>query len=138
MIDAAPGPSLNGWRRFARFNAVGAAGIGVQLGALWILTAVAHVHYVPATGVAVALAVVHNFAWHRHWTWADRPCDGIGAAFLRFAAANGLVSLLGSLILTTAFAALAAVPPVAANVAAIAVAGLLNYRVGDTVVFRRR
>jgi putative flippase GtrA len=46
--------------------------------------------------------------------------------------------MLGSVVLTTAFVSLADVPPVGANAAAIAVAGLLNFRVGDTAVFRDR
>jgi putative flippase GtrA len=130
---------MNASRRFVRFSAVGAAGIGVQLGALWLLTAIVHVHYVPATCAAVALAILHNFAWHRRWTWADRPCDGhVTETFLQFAAANGIISMLSSVVLTTAFVSLADVPPVGANAAAIAVAGLLNFRVGDMAVFRDR
>ena len=84
---------MNQRRRFIRFNAVGAAGIGVQLSMLWLLTGVAHVHYLPATFAAVTLAVVHNF-------WAPavdvgrsagrRPSDCVVA---RFAAANGAVSM---------------------------------------------
>jgi len=64
---------MNQRRRFVRFNAVGAAGIGVQLSVLWLLTGVAHLHYLPATFAAVTLAVMHNFMWHRRWTWGDRP-----------------------------------------------------------------
>ena len=63
---------MNPGLRFVRFNAVGAAGIGVQLAALWLLTGVMHVHYLTATSLAVGTAIVHNFLWHRRWTWAER------------------------------------------------------------------
>lgn len=41
---------MNPWIRIARFNAVGALGIGVQLAAMWLLAGVAHVHYLFAMG----------------------------------------------------------------------------------------
>ena len=131
---------MNPWRRFVRFNAVGAAGIGVQLLTVWTLTGVAHVHYLPATSAAVGVAVLHNFAWHRRWTWVDRgAAAGAGAValFLRFAAANGAVSLAGNLVVMAALVPLAHMTPVAANAVAIAATGVLNFWVGDVVVFRR-
>ena len=124
--------------RFARFNAVGAAGVAVQLAALWLLTDVAHVHYLFATPAAVGLAVLHNFMWHWKWTWHDRArAGGRIAAFARFAAANGAVSLTGNLAVMATLVSGAHVQPVIANGVAIAVCGLLNFWLGDAVVFRR-
>ena len=80
---------MNPWTRFVRFNTVGAIGIGVQLGALWVLSNLAHWHYLVATVAALALSVVHNFVWHWRWTWSDRTsAGGSGSAFIRFAGAN--------------------------------------------------
>ena len=45
--------------RFARFNAVGALGIGAQLTGLWVLVDFWGVAYPLATALSVALAVVH-------------------------------------------------------------------------------
>ena len=128
---------MNQRRRFVRFNAVGAAGIGVQLWVLWLLTGVAHMHYLPATFAAVTLAVVHNFLWHRRWTWGDRPA-GVRpiALFTRFAAANGAVSLAGNLAAMPLLVSVAGLTPVVANGVAIALTGVLNFWVGDVVVFR--
>jgi dolichol-phosphate mannosyltransferase len=125
-------------RRFWRFNLVGAAGIAVQLASLAALTA-AGLHYLPATIIAVAAALAHNFEGHRHWTWADRP----GAAgrwpigFLRFAGANGMVSWIGNPLLTALLIEWLALPVVAANAAAIAALSLINFRLGDRCVFAR-
>jgi putative flippase GtrA len=128
---------MNQRRRFVRFNAVGAAGIGVQLSALWLLTGVVRVHYFPATVGAVTLAVVHNFVWHRRWTWGDRPVDVHPIAlFTRFAAANGAVSLAGNLAAMPVLVSVAGLTPVVANGVAIALTGLLNFWIGDAVVFR--
>ena len=123
--------------RFVRFNFVGAVGIGVQLAALWLLTDVVHVHYIPATCAAVALAVVHNFVWHHRWTWGERQVSSHPMIlFVRFAAANGAVSLAGNLAAMAALVSVVGLPPVMANVAAIAFTGVLNFWVGDSVVFR--
>jgi putative flippase GtrA len=124
--------------RFVRFTAIGAAGIGIQLMTLWLLTTVLHLHYLAATAVAVGVAIVHNFLWHRRWTWADRAVsEGAVAQFLRFAAANGAVSFAGNFMVMMALVPGAHVPPVVANGAAIGACGLLNFWLGDCVVFRR-
>ncbi len=59
--------------RWIKFNAVGGIGIGVQLAALAILRSWLRLDYLPATGLAVEIAVIHNFLWHERFTWADRP-----------------------------------------------------------------
>jgi putative flippase GtrA len=64
--------SSRGQRRLTRFMTVGALGFAVQIAAFVILTAVAGWPWLPATIVAVELAVVHNFLWHDRWTWRDR------------------------------------------------------------------
>jgi len=121
--------------RFFRFNAVGALGVAVQLLSLWLLTGVAAVHYLVATCVAVSLAVVHNFIWHRLWTWKDRDVDAIRAC-ARFVLTNGLLSLVSNLGVTAALVSGAHAHPVVANVFAITTSGLLNFWLGDVVVFR--
>ena len=53
--------------RFTVFLVVGWFGFALQLSVLAFLTSVAHWPWLPATIVAVELAVVHNFLWHeRH------------------------------------------------------------------------
>ena len=127
---------MNPWLRFAQFNAVSAAGVGVQLSALWLLTDVAHLHYLVATPAAVGLAVVHNFVWHRVWTWRDRAKPGdLRTAFVRFVAANGTLSLAGNLGVMATLVSGADVNPVLANGVAIGVCGLLNFWLGNMLVF---
>jgi putative flippase GtrA len=122
-------------RRFLRFNAVGALGVGVQLSSLWLFTSVAAVHYAVATAVAVMLAVMHNFVWHRLWTWRDRDVHLVRAC-TRFVFTNGLLSIVSNLGVTTALVAGVHAHPVAANAVAIVTSGLLNFWLGDVVVFR--
>jgi len=128
---------VNAGIRFMRFNAAGALGIGVQLAVLWILVQMLSMNYVPATAIAVATAVTHNFVWHWQWTWADRrlPIPRVAAAFVRFAATNGAVSLGGNLILIWMLVTGAGLQPIAANLIAIAACGLVNFWLADALVF---
>jgi putative flippase GtrA len=123
--------------RFARFQVVGLAGIGVQLGVIALLTSAARWHYLAATGAGVALAVLHNFGWHLAWTWRDRPAARRAwpRTLVRFALANGAVSLVGNLLAMTLLVGLVGLPAVPASVAAIAACGLVNYWISDRRVF---
>jgi putative flippase GtrA len=123
------------WGRLVVFNAVDGLGVAVQLASLWLLTRVAPVHYLIATLAAVAVAVVHNFIWHRRWMWRDR---GLVSTFARFAVANGLVSLTGNPGVMATLVSGAHANPIAASGAAIVVCGFLNFWLGDAVVFAER
>jgi putative flippase GtrA len=110
----------------------------VQLTALWVLVDLWGAGYVPATAVAVACAVGHNFLWHQRWTWRDRRARGaaIAITFLRFAGTNGVVSIAGNLTVMVVLAGGANVDPVAANAIAIASTGLINFAASHLFVFR--
>ena len=125
---------MSTWTRFVRFNAVSALGIGVQLAVLWLLTR-AGVNYMAATVLAVAAAVIHNFVWHRQWTWADRE-TGVFTTFFSFVAANGAVSLATNLLVMAALVSGVGLSPLLASLVAIGSAGLVNFWLGDHVVFR--
>jgi putative flippase GtrA len=123
------------WARFAVFTLVGVAGVSVQLGCLTVLTGAVRLHYLPATALAVAVSAAHNFVWHWWWTWRDRRA-AMMPTFVRFLIANGAVSLAGNLGVMATLVSGAGMHPVAANAIAIAVCGLLNFWIGDAVVFR--
>ena len=125
--------------RFLRFNGVGVIGFALQLGVLSLLLFLG-VHYLVATAVAVEAAVLHNFFWHERWTWRDRPIAGRGrlGRLVRFHALNGLVSLVGNIVLMRVFVGTFGVPPIPANIAAVVACSLVNYFGSDRIVFRTR
>jgi putative flippase GtrA len=125
-------------QRFLKFNGVGALGIGVQLAVVSALVGWWRVGAAVATAAGVSAAVVQNFIWHFLWTWGDRRGSGVSAfaAFARFAAANGAVSLVGNTTIVWALVSWTPMGGVIANIVAIAVCGLVNYSVTDRVVFR--
>jgi putative flippase GtrA len=126
--------------RFLRFNTVGALGVAVQVATLWFVAGGLGVHYLVATAIAIEVSVLHNFFWHLRWTWPDAAA-GRATVFFRcvaFHAGNGLVSMLGSLALMPLFVGQLGLHYVAANLLAIASTGLINFALGDRLIFRLR
>ena len=119
--------------RFLVFNIVGLGGVAVQLLSLQALVAMG-IHYLPATAAAVVISVLHNFIWHRLWTWRDRG-GSTRSALIRFALGNGAVSLAGNLGVMATLVAGAGMSPLAANLVAIVFCGVLNFWLGDRIVF---
>lgn len=52
-----------------KFLLVGAMGVVVNCTTLWVLVRYARWHYLLAGATAIQLAILHNFAWHDHWTF---------------------------------------------------------------------
>lgn len=125
--------------RWAAFNAVGAAGLVVQVGALALLVHALRMHYLPATAIAVEAAVLHNFYWHQAWTWRDRPPGSwrvTAARFGRFQLLNGGISVGGNLVTMALLTGTLGMDPVVANAVAIAICSLINFAASESLVFK--
>jgi len=125
-------------RRWLKFNAVGGIGIGVQLAALAVFRSLLHLDYLLATVLAVETAVLHNFLWHERFTWADRPARHFTHSLVRlvrFNASNGLISILGNLLLMRLLVGTLGMQYVVANLIAIAACSLVNFVLSDCFVF---
>jgi putative flippase GtrA len=110
----------------------------VQLAVLSALTRWLNVPIAVATAAAVEAAILHNFFWHQRWTWRDRPVASLRETLTRlwrFHAVNGVVSLIGNIVVTTALVQ-AGLHPVLANVVAILACSIVNYTAGNAYVFR--
>jgi len=127
--------------RWGVFNGVGILGFVLQLAVLSALKRGFSIHYLVATAVAVEAAVLHNFVWHEHVTWADVIVpfrQGVLRRLLRFHAANGLISMLGNLAFTWALVDMMRFPYLLANVLSVGVCSLLNFFASDRFVFRNQ
>jgi putative flippase GtrA len=119
------------------FAGVGAIGYLVQTAALGLLVSGGRWPVVPATLAATEAAILHNFFWHQHWTWRDRPVGRLAAAgrLLRFNVANGGISLAGGALLMAWLVTGLGVHYLTANLVAVVACSLANYLVGDRWVF---
>jgi putative flippase GtrA len=131
-----PAPRSSSLARFGRFNLVGVAGFVLQLALLHALTRLTSWPLPVCVAVAVLVTVSHNFVWHVHYTWRGTT-DRWLARWVAFNLSNGAVSLVTNVIVTTAVAALG-VPVLAANVAAVGAASIVNFALSDRLVFARR
>ena len=121
-----------------RFYAVGGVGVVVQLACLALLKTGLGMSYLPATAIAVELAVLHNFFWHERWTWVDRmrATTGQASRLFRFHLTNGALSILANLVLMAALVGRLHLPYLFANALAIALCSILNFLAADRFVFR--
>jgi putative flippase GtrA len=141
--------AVTGLSRVTRFITVGALGFGVQIAAFVILTSVGHWPWLPATIVAVELAVVHNFLWHDRWTWRDRSVARQAPSlaghrragsrvtrFIRFNMTTGLTSIAGNAALMAVYVGVMGLPGAAGNVLAVGTMSVVNFMVSDRWVFQ--
>jgi putative flippase GtrA len=81
-------------RRFARFAAVGASGVVVNLAALWLTADVLRMREIVASAVAIEVSIVWNFVLNNAITYRDRNAYArvdVGGRLWRY----NLVSLVG-------------------------------------------
>jgi putative flippase GtrA len=136
-IRRVPGAG-NVLQRWFAFNLIGVLGIGVQLLTLAALYKGIGLHYLLATGLAVETAILHNYCWHMHWTWADRPRRGREnlLRLLRFNLSTGLLSIAGNLALMDLFARQLQFHWMTANLAAIGACSVLNFLLSHCFIFQ--
>jgi putative flippase GtrA len=121
--------------RWAKFSAVGATGIVVQIVMLAFFLRIVGLHYLAATALAVEFSVLHNFIWHRRWTWADRRESSPLATLVRFNLTSGAMSLAGNLTLMFILVGKVGLSLFTANLATIAICSLINFVLSDRFVF---
>ena len=126
--------------RWLKFNFVGGLGIGVQLAALWLFVSVLRINYLIATAAAVEIAVLHNFVWHEQFTWKDRsggPIRLMLLRMLRFHIGNGLISIVGNLLLMKLLVGGFGWNYIVANIVTIGICSVANFLAAELFVFRK-
>jgi dolichol-phosphate mannosyltransferase len=116
-----------------RFGLVGASGVAVNSSLLYVFHGMANWPLIPASALAVEVAIVNNFLWNDHWTFSTR--DKRPYRFLRF----NLVSLGGLAVNTLVLATVVAVTGIhylVANLVAIGAATVWNFAVNSRWTWR--
>lgn len=129
-----------GWGRWGVFNLVGVLGFVVQLGALFLLKRFVGLGYLTATALAVEIAVLHNFVWHEHVTWADVTSPlrhGVLQRLVCFHVANGIISIAGNVAITCLLVESLRTSYLLANAASVLICAVLNFVAADRFVFCR-
>ncbi len=130
-----PTPEPRTLVRWVRFNLVGQLGFILQLVTIHLLHDRLGLHYLAATGLAVEAAILHNFLWHRAWTWRGRELDRPLLRLVHFHLGSGGVSLVGNLAGMALLVGRFGMSVVPANLCTIAACALVNFWVSDRLIF---
>jgi putative flippase GtrA len=120
-------------KRWLKFNAVGFGGILLQLAALALLTGALRMNYALATALAVEAAIIHNYFWHQHYTWADR--SKTRASFLKCNLTTGTFSIAGNVAMMGLLVGKLHFHYLLGNGLSIAACSIANFLVSDRFVF---
>ena len=78
---------------------------------------------------------MHNFIWHRRWTWRDRRQARPLVMLARYNLTSGALSLIGNLLLMFVFVGGLKMNALVANLITIAICSLINFTLADRYVF---
>ncbi|MFC6644731.1 GtrA family protein [Granulicella cerasi] len=120
--------------RWLRFNGVGIMGAALQLSSVALLHRFAPRHYMLESLLALEITLLHNFLWHRRWTWQNTNASW-PQSLLRFHLTNGLVSCVGNLVLMPILVSIMRCPPVIAAAMTIIACSLINFAASERWVF---
>lgn len=110
--------------------------MALQLAALDLLNRWTGGRYLLASALALEVTLLHNFAWHLHYTWRDRRDRSTRfTQLVRFHLSNGLVSFVGNLVLMRILIQEAHLPLLVSNSIAILCCSIANFCLGDNWAF---
>ena len=125
--------------RIIKFGIVGASGVGVNVGCLYLFTEYAGMPYFIASIIAIELSILSNFTVNLLWTWRDRSEEGsIWVKMIRYHIGAGATAFLGNYIVLIALTELAGIHYIISNLVGIAVGTFSNYLISDLWTFRKQ
>jgi len=117
--------------RFVKFCLVGASGVIVNMGLLWLLTEFAGLFYLFSSAISIETSIISNFTLNDFFTFPDRRTRGL-RDFLKRLVKFNLVSLAGlglNMAVLWLLTSVLGVYYLLSNLCGIAVAILWNYLV---------
>ena len=117
--------------------AVAWLGMVVNTGCLYLFKGIWHIPIIPASIMAVEIAIIHNFILFRTWAWKDRPSD---VPFFRqlivYNAATGLVDLIGNVSILWLLSTYFNVYYLLANILGMIAPPFVKFWLNDKLIFR--
>ena len=133
-------PADSGVRRFVKFCLVGASGVVVNMGLLWLFTERVGLFYLASAAIGIEAAIVNNFVLNDIWTFKDRRAPGVAARLARLLKFN-LVSAAGigiNMAVLWSFTELLGVYYLLSNLFGIAAAMVWNFVANASWTWRRK
>ena len=113
------------WQFFWRFAIVGASGVGVNQGMLYLLHYVLGVPVAISGAMAIETAILNNFTWNNLWTWRHRRNTPLWQRLSRYHVTSALAGGINyvTLLALTAFG----MEPLWANFVGIGLGVVVNF-----------
>lgn len=125
--------------RILKFGVVGASGVAVNMGCLYLLKEFAGLPYFVASLIAIELSILSNFTINLLWTWRDRSGEGsLWTKMIRYHIGAGATAFLGNYLILIALTELFGVHYLISNLIGIGVGTLANYVINDLWTFRKK
>jgi dolichol-phosphate mannosyltransferase len=124
--------------RFLKFGVVGASGVVVNMGGLYVFKEFVGIPYFIASLIAIELSILSNFTINLLWTWRDRSGEGsVGMKLFRYHVGAGATAFLGNYLILIALTEFFGMHYMISNLIGIAVGTLANYIINDLWTFRK-
>lgn len=122
-------------QRFQKFLLVGAIGLAVNQGVLYILVSVAGVAVAMASPVAILLSMFVTFALNERWTWHDRGSGPILHRAVLYGSINSGGLLINWVVLVSL--AQAGINYLLANLIGAGIAAVWNFSLNHALTWRK-
>jgi len=125
--------------RIIKFGIVGASGVVVNMGALYLLTELGRIPYFIASVIATELSIVSNFFINLLWTWSDRSGEGtFWGKLVRYHIGAGATAFLGNYLILILLTEFFGMHYLISNLIGIGVGTFANYLINDLWTFRHK
>ena len=125
--------------RLLKFGVVGASGVVVNMGCLYVLKEFAGIPYFVASLIAIELSILSNFSVNHLWTWRDRLDSGtIWTKIWRYHVGAGATAFLGNYLILVGLTELFKMYYLFSNLIGIGVGTLANYVINDLWTFKKK
>jgi dolichol-phosphate mannosyltransferase len=125
--------------RLIKFGIVGASGVVVNVGGLYLFTEFARIPYFVASVIAIELSILSNFTINFLWTWRDRSQEGrLWEKIVRYHIGAGATAVLGNYLILIALTEFFGMHYMISNLIGIAVGTVSNYLINDLWTFKKK
>lgn len=101
-VESWPQPAARAWliaRRFQKFLVVGAVGLAVNQGVLFVLHDRIGAELIISSAIAVFVSMIVTFVLNEHWTWHDRGGGPLTERVAKYFPINLIGLLINVLVL---------------------------------------
>jgi putative flippase GtrA len=140
ILDPKRHPALPLLFHGTKFMIVAWMGMLVNTGCLYLFKGVLGIRLIPASLMAIEIAIIHNFIWLRLWAWSDRGATNGRPPFLKqlliYNAATGAVDLAANVSILWILAALFGIHYLIANLAGMILGPFIKFWLNEKLIFK--